>query len=167
MVLVKYIQDIINPSSDDKVEVLVGEKIFRVGDMIMHVNSNTPEVVNGDTGRIVDIENTKNSVRIICDILGKCIIYEKENLRNLCLAYAITVHKAQGSEYKSVICCITMDHSAMLYRNIPYVAFSRSKVEVDLICDRAIDKAIKKENLKRITLLANLLKKMKDDEEKI
>ena len=162
-----YIQDIINPSNDDKVEVLVGEKIFRVGDMIMHVNSNTPEVVNGDTGRIVDIENTKNSVRIICDILGKCIIYEKENLRNLCLAYAITVHKAQGSEYKSVICCITMDHSAMLYRNIPYVAFSRSKVEVDLICDRAIDKAIKKENLKRITLLAHLLKKMKDDEEKI
>lgn len=153
-----HLQGIINPPAENKAEVKVGKVMYRVGDPVMHVKCNTPEVCNGDTGRIVDVVNVDGLVQVVTMMNGRRIVYEKEDLTNLDLAYAMTIHKSQGSEYKSVITCITNNQAAMLYRNIPYVAFSRGKEVVDVVYDTGLYKAIEtKKSDNRITLLPYFL----------
>ena len=124
----------------------------------MHVNGNTEMVSNGDTGIITAVTFIDDKIRIFVRVNGRNIIYNREDLEHLDHAYASTILKSQGSEYSSVITCITFNHSAMLYRNIPYVAFSRGKKVVDVVCDNGLDYAIKttKSN-ERITLMKYLL----------
>ena len=127
----------------------------------MHTRRNSPSVVNGDTGFIEKVSTEKDIIKVSVRINGKLLTYEKDDLHCLEHAYAMSIHKSQGSEYKAVVTAILLEHGPMLYRNIPYVAISRGKTVVDLVRDRGYFDAIRKTlTEKRITRLAFFLKEM-------
>ena len=156
----KHLQSVVNPPSEEKVEGTFHGRIYRIGDPVMHVNGNTEMVSNGDTGVVTNVSYIDEAIHVFVKINGNTIIYDKDTLEHLELAYATTIHKSQGSEYAAVITCLNYNHSAMLYRNIPYVAVSRGKKVVDMVHDAGLNKAINttKSN-ERITLLKYLLER--------
>ena len=165
-----YLQALLNPKKEDEKEVEYRKSLFRIGDIVMHRRVNTEAVANGDIGFIKDItekydsynELIEDNYNIVVDINNRTITYSKEDMEELTLAYASTVHKAQGGEAAAVITCLTEYHKSMLYRNIPYVAVSRGKLHVDAFGERsAWNKAILNEDLAkiyRITLTEYFLK---------
>ena len=152
----RSLQDIINPKSECKRELTAHDEIFRVGDPVMHLK-NEDGVSNGDIGYVDDVNCDEKTVKVL--INGTIRDYDRDDLKKLTLAYATTVHKAQGSEAEVVICCFTNYHRAMLYRNLPYVAFSRAKKLCIFIGEQsAIDAAAKNEaKNERITLLGRYI----------
>jgi len=108
---------------------------LKLGDKVMHLKNNyQKEVFNGDTGAIDDIDLKNKTVSI--DFDDRIIDYDFTELEELSLAYAITVHKSQGSEYPAVIVPILTQHFAMLQRNLLYTAITRGKNLVVLIGTR-------------------------------
>ncbi|MBP5331910.1 MAG: AAA family ATPase [Lachnospiraceae bacterium] len=155
----KYLQSIINPPDQTKKEVTVGDEIYRVGDLCMHVIRKSPEASKGDIGIIKSVEVDGRAVKVTAVINGNDVEYDRERLDQLTHAYAMTVHKSQGSEAKAVITCITNNYSAMLYRSIPYVAISRDREDVTLICDDGFEKAVSTvRSNDRVTLLPKYIK---------
>lgn len=138
-----YLQSIANPKRDGVPEITRGNTVYRVGDPVMHVDSNEENVSNGDTGWIESVKDDGSGKSVTAIMNGISITYEGTALDRLKLSYACTVHKSQGSEAESVIACISELHSAMLIRNIPYVAFSRARKELDVIYDSGLEKAIR------------------------
>ncbi len=124
----KVIQAAVNPQSEFKRQLTVGERLFREGDRVMHRRNNYDlNVFNGDIGQIqsIDTEDLTAVVRFFPDMREVC--YQKEQLMELELAYAITIHKSQGSEFKAVIIPVLTQHFKMLYRNLIYTALTRAK----------------------------------------
>ena len=108
------------------------EQWFRVGDKIMQqLNDYEKQVFNGDLGRVVDCD--QDSKELYVKFEQSHIHYKYNELDQLTLAYAITVHKSQGSEYSAVIMPITTHHYMMLQRNLLYTAITRGKQLVVLI----------------------------------
>ena len=106
--------------------------LYKTGDKVMHLKNNyQKDVFNGDIGRISAIDK-KNS-RIEVDYDGRRVDYETLEMNELSLAYAISVHKSQGSEYPAVIVPIMTQHYAMLQRNLLYTAITRGGQLVVLI----------------------------------
>lgn len=155
----KHLQSIVNPPSEDKEEGTAHGRIYRVGDVVMNMR-NTKEVSNGDTGIVVYVKTLDGSIEIGVAYNNDIVIYDRDRLEDLELAYATTIHKSQGSEAPSVITSITNQYEAMLYRSIVYVAFSRAKKVIDVVYDEALFRAIETERSnKRITLLPYFLRK--------
>ncbi len=127
----KTLQDLVNPLSNSKHELKYKGQIFREGDLVMHINCNTEDTSNGDVGIIKYINEDEKTIDV--DINNRIVVYEEEDLKNLMLAYARTVHKAQGQQAKAVIFMLTKFHRGMLYRNIPYVAISRAEEDADFV----------------------------------
>lgn len=134
------LQDVFNPKSE-KEELKVGEVTYRVGDKILQlVNDNDNNVYNGDMGYIVDIvsssrsESKKNEIIINYD--DNYVTYTSENFQNIKHGYAITVHKAQGGEYKMVIMPIVNSFKRMLYNKLIYTAVTRAKSSLVLIGEK-------------------------------
>lgn len=125
----KRLQELVNPSAT---EVSIGNWVFRVGDRVIN-KKNTDEVINGDIGVIEEIipEDIGVSLRIMFS--GNEVVLPPERLKNLELAYAITVHSSQGCEFKSVITPISESHHMMLSRNLTYTAITRAKKKMHLI----------------------------------
>lgn len=94
-------------------------------------------VFNGDCGTVIDVDTDENITTIEFDD-GKIGVFDKEEIQNFTLAYAITIHKSQGSEYKAVILTITTEHFVMLQRNLLYTAITRAK---DIVCMFGMKKA--------------------------
>lgn len=155
------LQDIINPESPDKKQIKAMGKLFREGDLVMQVLENTEDASNGDIGIINEIVLDEDEYEAKVKINGKTVSYTSENIVNLSLAYAMSVHKSQGGEAKAVITCLTFMHSAMLYMNIPYVAISRGKIDVSFFGEKeALVAAIKNGcGRRRITSLGYWLKR--------
>lgn len=106
-------------------EIQRGGMTFRVGDKVMQIRNNyAKEVFNGDIGRIVDIDREVQEVRIV---FGEEVTYEFSELDEVVLAYAVSVHKSQGSEYRAVVLPLTTQHYMMLQRNLLYTAVTRAK----------------------------------------
>lgn len=100
--------------------------MFRSGDKVMQVRNNyTKEVFNGDIGRIVDMDTDSRSIRV--DFDGHAVTYETGELDDLVLAYAISVHKSQGSEFPAVVFPVLTQHYMLLQRNLIYTAITRGK----------------------------------------
>lgn len=139
----RELQAIINPPSPQKPEILFITRRFRVGDKVMQIKNNYyKEVFNGDVGKIIEIDNEQEVIYV--DFGWGPIKYEKEQLDELILAYACTVHKYQGSEVKCVIMPLHMSHYIMLQRNLFYTALTRSKeLFILLSCSRAIAISVK------------------------
>ncbi|MBF0211272.1 MAG: ATP-dependent RecD-like DNA helicase [Desulfamplus sp.] len=105
---------------------------FMVGDKVMHLKNNyQKDVFNGDIGVIDEIVKSEN--RVVVDYDGRLVDYDILELDELTLAYAITVHKSQGSEYQSVVIALTTMHYPLLQRNLLYTAITRGKELVIIV----------------------------------
>lgn len=129
------LQDIFNPSSKNNNEIKVGEITYREQDKVIQL-TNQPEdnVYNGDIGIIHKISQKKGK-EIIIDFDGNLVRYTPSNFSNFKLAYAISIHKSQGSEFDVVVVPIVRGFHKMLYRKIIYTAITRSKKRLYLIGD--------------------------------
>jgi exodeoxyribonuclease V alpha subunit len=156
----RMIQDWTNPAQKGKGQLIVGERIFRVGDRVIHRRNNYDlNVFNGDIGTIqtIDAEALNLSVSFFPD--GRMVSYTQEAIPELDLAYAITIHKSQGSEFEAVILPILTQHFKMLFRNLIYTGLTRAKKLVVLVgTRRALALAVKNQDTsQRQTLLKELL----------
>ncbi len=153
------LRDIVNPPAAGKAFFKTGSRIFRVGDRVINLK-NTSEVMNGEIGYIQSID--KQDVPVITvNFLGNEVEYTPDMLKHLDLAYCITVHKAQGAEYESVIYPSSMTQDIMLQRNLLYTAVTRAKKNVLIIGNRySIDKCIRtvKNKTKRDLLAARIVR---------
>lgn len=136
------LQKLFNPSSEEKKEIKLGDIIYRVGDKVLQlVNNPDCNVYNGDIGYIKSIEEQKKekkrgkSEEITIDFDGNYVIYSKEDLYHIKHAYAITIHKSQGSEFPHVILPISKNYYKMLYNKLIYTGVSRAKKSLVIIGD--------------------------------
>lgn len=107
---------------------------FKIGDRVMQIrNDYDLDVFNGDIGTIIQDSKTK----LLVDFDGRIVEYKRQQLENLVLAYACTVHKSQGSEYPAVICAFLRSQRFMLQRNLIYTALTRAKRIAIFITDTA------------------------------
>ncbi|MDD5095159.1 MAG: ATP-dependent RecD-like DNA helicase [Dehalococcoidia bacterium] len=140
------LQAMLNPSG---VELTYGGRIFRMGDRVMQTSNNyEKEVFNGDVGRIASVDPEEHTLQVSFD--DRVVGYDRTDLDELVLAYAISVHKSQGSEYPAVVIPMLTQHYIMLQRNLLYTALSRARKLVVLIGSRtAVALAIKNDRVQR------------------
>ncbi|AFZ22197.1 SF1B family DNA helicase RecD2 [Allocoleopsis franciscana] len=122
----QVLQNLLNPPSASKAEVVRGGTILRVGDrLIQRVNDYQREVFNGDLGVIVAIDNEEQEIRVQFD--QRQVTYDYADLLEVDLAWAVTIHKSQGSEYPVVVLPLFPQHYLMLSRNLLYTGLTRAK----------------------------------------
>lgn len=143
----KILQDLVNPPADEKKELTVGFRTFRVGDKVMQTKNNynitwektdgeTGEgIFNGDIGVIENIDIHTETVQICFD--DRSAVLAKEQMTDMELAYAVTVHKSQGSEFPAVIMPVVSVLPNLCYRNLLYTAVTRAKQLLILVGTRA------------------------------
>lgn len=161
----RAVQQILNPPSEEKNEKTVSSGIYRVGDKVMQIKNNYNKewnssrngekgkgVYNGDIGNIITIFNDKKKLVVIFDGDRK-VLYDFDELDELMLSYAITVHKSQGSEFPVVIMPISTGPSILLNRNLFYTAITRAREMVILVGNKEVMKQMIKNtnNIKRST----------------
>ena len=134
------IQKVVNPSAFSKRELKVGTTTFREEDKILQLkNQPNDDVYNGDIGILVEVvfasEDHLKQNRILVDFDGRIVEYTAENFMNITLAYCISVHKAQGSEYPIVILPIVPEHRFMHSKRLLYTAITRARKSLILIGD--------------------------------
>lgn len=126
------IREIVNPFRSAEEDVRIGTKTFRVGDRIMQTK-NTEKVSNGDLGFIRYITDSEDGKKIGMDFgEDRHLEYGMEDLANIDLAYATTIHKGMGSEYRIVLMPVLKAHNIMLYRNLLYTGITRARERVVL-----------------------------------
>lgn len=126
------LQNIYNPRSKMREEITYGDIIYRENDKVIQlVNDLDNNVFNGDVGFIESIYNNK----IIIDFDGNKVEYSKKDLKEIKHAYAITIHKSQGSEFMHVLMPISSSYYRMLYNKLIYTGVSRAKKSLTLIGD--------------------------------
>ena len=131
----KSLQEIFNPSSPEKNEIIMSEVIYREGDKILQlVNDPDNNVFNGDIGYIVSINN-KKTTEVIIDYDGNYVTYPRDKFNNFRHGYAISIHKAQGSEFNMVIIPFVNSFKRMLYNKLVYTAVTRAKNKLILVGD--------------------------------
>ncbi|MGD9509853.1 MAG: ATP-dependent RecD-like DNA helicase, partial [Geminicoccaceae bacterium] len=136
-----------------------GQGRLAVGDRVMQLeNDHEREVYNGDVGRITGLDPRARTVEVTID--GRALSYAADELDRLALAYAVTVHKAQGSEYPAVVLPLLRQHGRMLRRNLLYTALTRAqRLAVLLTEPDALERAVRDtSDLRRRTLLRQRLK---------
>lgn len=132
----QLLQGKVNPPADGKMDAVHGQRRFRTGDKVMQIK-NCEDINNGDVGYITSITGTQTESVIRIDFGdGRLVDYENADLDMLDLGYACTVHKSQGSEYKSVIINLQCAHSVMLVRPLIYTAITRAKEKVLIVGER-------------------------------
>ena len=120
------LQELLNPPYQGKAELFRGGMKLRVGDrVIQQVNDYNREVFNGDLGTVAAIDTEEQEVTVQFE--GRSVTYDYADVNELALAFAVTIHKAQGSEYPVVIMPIFMQHYLMLSRNLIYTGLTRAK----------------------------------------
>lgn len=150
----KVLQALINPPSPEKPQLVRGDMILRVGDRVMQqVNDYDREVFNGDLGTISDLDPEVSVVEV--SFGDRCLIYDLAALHAITLAWAVTIHKSQGSEYPVVLMLLYPQHSLMLNRNLLYTGLTRAqRLAVLLGPQRAISLAVRQvQAQERYTLL--------------
>jgi len=144
------LQNTFNPADSSKKEKKVGKYTFRVNDKILQLkNRPNDDVYNGDIGILEDIDEKEGY--ILVNYSGILVFYEFDDLNDITLAYAFSVHKAQGSEYKVVYFIISRYNIKMLNKKLIYTAISRSKDKLIIISQKnllkeGISKTLKKRN---------------------
>jgi exodeoxyribonuclease V alpha subunit len=128
----RELQGLVNPAGQ---ALERGGTSLRVGDKVMQLRNNYDKgVFNGDLGRIAGIDREEGNVKV--DFFDKLVEYEADELDEINLAYAISVHKSQGSEYPVVVIPLHTSHYMMLHRSILYTAVTRGKKLVVLVGSR-------------------------------
>ncbi len=158
----KVIQAVANPPLNGKSQLKIGERIFREGDRVIHRRNNYDlNVFNGDIGKIITIDNEVLTCVVSFYPDNREVNYKKEDIMELDLAYAITIHKSQGSEFKAVIIPVLTQHFKMLYRNLIYTGLTRAKeLAVFVGTRKALSMAIRQQDTSlRQTALKQLITK--------
>ena len=151
----QVLQKVLNPNP---VTINAVNNSFKPGDKVMHLKNNyQKEVFNGDIGTIISIDSKKEELSV--DFYGRAVSYDFTETGELSLAYAISVHKSQGSEYPAVIIPLMTQHYALLQRNLLYTAITRGEKLVILIgMKKALDIALKNDRPRqRLSMLADRL----------
>ncbi len=131
----EMLQARLNPMKYNQPEYKSGSRLFRLGDRIMQLRNNyDKDVFNGDMGiiQVIDLEDQE----LVIDMEGKRVTYDFSDLDEITLAYAISVHKSQGSEYPVVVLPMLTQHYMMLQRNLFYTAITRAKKMVVIVGTR-------------------------------
>lgn len=150
------LQEILNPQ---KREMRKGDRAFRLHDKVMQVRNNyEKDIFNGDMGRISHLDLVEKLLSV--DFDGRIVPYEFDELDELVPAYAISIHKSQGSEYPAVVIPIMMQHYVLLQRNLIYTAVTRGKKLVILVGEpKALSVAVgNNKTQKRFTRLCERLR---------
>ncbi len=142
----REMQSLLNPIGDS---LQRGEILLRANDKVMQLRNNYDKgIYNGDLGRITGIDRKEGKVQV--DFYDKTIEYNDDELDEISLAYATSIHKSQGSEYPVVVIPLHMSHYMMLHRSILYTAVTRGKKRVVLVGNRrAVAMAIQNVRLER------------------
>ncbi|MBQ4634761.1 MAG: ATP-dependent RecD-like DNA helicase [Bacilli bacterium] len=137
-VLNKDMQNIFNPKAPDKAEIVVGESTYRVNDKVIElVNMPDENIYNGDIGYIADIipatmsDSKKNEIVVNYD--GNYVTYLPKDYNKIKLAYIISIHKSQGSEFPIVIMPMSLEYNKMLYRKLIYTGVTRAKKKLIIL----------------------------------
>jgi exodeoxyribonuclease V alpha subunit len=152
------LQKKLNPQGEG---LKAGLREYRVRDKVMQLrNDYEKDVFNGDIGTILHVDKAK--FRVFVDFDGRTVSYEKDEINDITLAYAVSVHKAQGSEYQAVIMPLMTQHFIMLQRNLFYTALTRAKkLSVIVGSYKALYIAIKNDKpVKRNSLIKEKLMRM-------
>ncbi len=155
------IQASANPPSAEKHQLKVGERIFRTGDRVIHRRNNYDlGVFNGDIGRIVAIDSQALTCTVSFSPDDRLVTYQHDDVVELDLAYAITIHKSQGSEFEVVILPVLTQHFKMLFRNLLYTGLTRARRLAVLVGTRkAMAMAVKNRDTGlRQTMLEELIR---------
>ncbi|WP_130871022.1 SF1B family DNA helicase RecD2 [Intestinimonas massiliensis (ex Afouda et al. 2020)] len=151
----RAIQEAVNPPAEDKPERRFGEYVFRQGDRVMQVRNNYDVmwkdgltsglgIFNGDIGQIIRVDNREGTLTV--DFEGRQVEYTGDMLVELEPAYAITVHKAQGSEYRAVILSVSGGAPMLLTRGVLYTAITRARELLILVGDEEVVAAMTANN---------------------
>lgn len=160
----KLLQDIVNPRGFGKAEAEIGHNLFRVGDKVIQTR-NIEGVSNGDIGYVRSIGGSSKDgdflMEVFFESVGDIVEYSYEDALDLELAYAITIHKSQGSEFPAVIVPMFKNMGFFLCRNLLYTAVTRAKEQVVIVTDweaRGVAMAIGREDSsRRNTMLGGLV----------
>lgn len=170
----KVLQERLNPHAKGKKEKKFGDRIFRVGDKVIQIKNNYDVlwtnmendnegfgIYNGDIGTILDI-STQEKVMTICFDESKIVEYDFSMIEDLEIAYALTVHKSQGSEWNAVIIPVSSFPPMLMTRNLLYTAVTRAKKLVILVgSDASIFKMIQNNHVqKRYSTLVKRLREL-------
>jgi exodeoxyribonuclease V alpha subunit len=136
----RELQRLLNP---DGKSIERGGMHYRAGDRVMQLRNDYDKgIFNGDLGKIVKLDSEEGELAV--DFDGKVVSYDLEDLEEISLAYATSIHKSQGSEYPAVVIALHTSHFPMLHRSILYTAVTRGKELVVLVgSKRALAMAIK------------------------
>lgn len=178
----RELQEALNPPNQQKAEAKMGETIFREGDKVMQVRNNydilwhregaaaseEPSgtgIFNGDIGQILMIDRAGRSLKIQFD--NRVANYTFDQLRELDLAYAITVHKSQGSEFEVVVLPLSPHGGRMYYRNLLYTAVTRAKKLLVIVgTEESVYSMVRStETRQKNTHLAEMIRKEAGEEE--
>ena len=142
------LQQALNPPASNRPEQRLGGRIFRVGDKVMQVRNNyLRDVYNGDIGRVTRIDALEQTLTVTID--GQPIVYDWGEADELMHAFAVSVHKSQGSEYPAVVMPMLTQHYLMLQRNLLYTGITRAKQLVVLVgTRRAIGIAVRNDKVR-------------------
>ena len=145
MAINKLLQEALNPPKPYKKEIVFGETVFRVGDKVMHIKNNYSlewrcestgqerlGVFNGDMGFVLDIDKEEKVVSVLYDD-DRHVEYAYQQLEELELAYCLSVHKSQGSEFPCVVMPVVGGSNMLLNRNLFYTALTRARKLVVLV----------------------------------
>jgi exodeoxyribonuclease V alpha subunit len=131
----QQLQAALNPGGEGKPEAKRYDTTFRAGDKVMQVQNNyNREVFNGDIGRITEVDAEEQVLQV--EYEGRRVEYDFNDLDELQLAYACSIHKSQGSEYPAVVIPVHTQHYTMLQRNLLYTAITRGRRLVVLVGSR-------------------------------
>ena len=158
----QLVQNTANPIDASKASLQFGERIFRTGDRVIQRRNNYDlEVFNGDIGLITSIDNQNMTLQITytTEKNKRQVHYEKQDILDIDLAYAITIHKSQGSEFDAVIIPVVLQHFNMLYQNLIYTALTRAKkMAIFVGARKALGIAVRNiDNRSRKTMLRTII----------
>ena len=161
------LQELFNPKDKNKKEVKIGDVVFREHDKLLQlVNDVDKNVFNGDIGyikQIVSINHPRKKDIFLIDFDGNLLEYTKEDMYNVKHAYAISIHKSQGSEFSHVIIPVVKNYYKMLYNKLIYTAVSRAKKSLVIIGEeQAFKLAVYNDSTtkRKTTLLDKLMNKI-------
>ena len=148
----RLLQEALNPPKGGKRQIQWGERLFREGDRIMQTRNDYDVLwekedgtmgvgmFNGDVGHIVQIDDGGEWLTV--DFDGRTALYSVEMLSEIDLAYAQTVHKAQGSEYRCVVLCAMPSAQSLMVRGVLYTALTRAREMLIMVGDDAVVRAM-------------------------
>ena len=156
-------QSIFNPKSNNKNEITIYDTLYREGDKVLQLmNMPDDNIYNGDIGVILEIDNIKKEVTI--DFDSNIVVFNSQTFANFSLGYVISVHKSQGSEFKTVIMPVLKEYKRMMFQKLIYTGVTRSKNKLILIGEKeAFDYAVSndKNEIRKTNLCEKIIERYK------